>query len=67
MIGKRLYGDCDGYFGNYNDATRYVLAYGDLWLVTTDEAGIVSLANFINVDDMVRLIDKWSKNEYSSF
>ena len=58
-VGTKLYGYCGGCFGDsYGDKT--VEGVGADWIAARDEnTNTVVMANFINTEDMERLVKEW--------
>ena len=50
MLGKKLYGYCEGYFGRDSYEDKTIVAYGcnagKIWIVVEDEDGYVLFTTF---------------------
>ena len=62
FIGTKLYGYCNGFFGDSYEDKR-IEAIGVDWIVTRDEDGDVSFAYFEDRETMIKLIKEWSIEE----
>jgi hypothetical protein len=63
FVGTVLHGFCNGYFGRDSYENKRIEAVGVDWVVVRDSDGRSLFANFKSNEEMVNLINEWSKAE----
>lgn len=62
MIGTRLYGYCEGYFGRDAHSVKVVRHFGRHWVfVTSEEHTAPNIAVFADGDEMRACLARWSR------
>lgn len=65
LLGKKIYGFCNGYFGrdDYND--KIIILEGEKWIVCAyldRDIDYVTCANFNSEEEKVRFVGWWNKD-----
>lgn len=67
LVGKKIYGFCNGYFGRDDYKDKIIILEGEKWIVCTyldRNIDYVTCANFDSKEEKIKCVTQWNKDDY---